>query len=47
MLFRPYLYLVALLVVSFASGAKADAQLSDFFGSYTVLNDTLWGPVER
>jgi hypothetical protein len=33
--FRPYLYLVALLVVSFASGAKADAQLSDFFGSYT------------
>ena len=33
--FRPNLFLVALLVVCFAGGAKADAQISDFFGSYT------------
>ncbi len=32
---RPNLFLVALLVVCFAGGAKADARISDFFGSYT------------
>ncbi len=35
MRFRPYLCLVALLTVCFASNAKADAQIEDFFGSYT------------
>ena len=35
MQFRPYLCLVALLVVCLASNAKADAQIEDFFGSYT------------
>ncbi len=33
--FRPYLCLVALLTVSFVGNAKADAQIEDFFGSYT------------
>ncbi len=33
--FRPYLCLVALLAICFAGDAKADAQISDFFGSYT------------
>ena len=33
--FRPNLFLVALLVVCFAGGAKTDAEISDFFGSYT------------
>ena len=35
MQFRPYLCLVALLVVCLASNAKADTQIEDFFGSYT------------
>ena len=35
MRFRPYLCLVALLTVCFASNAKADTQIEDFFGSYT------------
>ena len=32
--FRLNLLLIALLVVCFAGGAKADAQISEFFGSY-------------
>lgn len=35
MRFRPYLCLVALLVICLAGNAKADAQIEDFFGSYT------------
>ena len=35
MSFRPYLYLVALLVVCPAGSANADARIEDFFGSYT------------
>ena len=35
--FRQYLCLVALLTVCFAGNAKADAQIEDFFGSYTGL----------
>ena len=35
MRFRQYLCLVALLTVCFASNAKADAQIEDFFGYYT------------
>ena len=35
MSFRPYLCLVALLVVCPAGNANADARIEDFFGSYT------------
>ncbi len=35
MSFRSNLFLVALLAVCFAGAAKADVQISDFFGSYT------------